>query len=260
MVTQTRLPISMIGALKEEQILGLRFCDIEWNLPFPEPYEDLIDQVVLECASKGVLLNLKFFVAKEWLCPENSTAIGIPFYLMHPKLLHLEQKLKSNGFKKNSTPEGSTRKEFLQLLRHEIGHAFDHAYQISSRKSFRRLFGSPDKFYAPEFYFPTMNSKDFVEHLPGHYAQAHPLEDFAETFAVWLSPKSNWRQVYRNRPKALAKLEFIDKQVFLSERLPTTKTLPPLGQTQKSILTLSTHYKRQLRLLDKITTHVNMNR
>ena len=36
----------------------------------------------------------------------------------------------------------------------------------------------------------------------GAYAASHPEEDFAETFAVWLTPRSNWRQSFpgRNRP------------------------------------------------------------
>src|SRR5947209_6361568 len=54
----------------------------------------------------------------------------------------------------------------------------------------------------------------FVRHLVHHqygrtYAQKHPDEDFAETFAVWLTPRSGWRRVYRNWP-ALRKLQFVD--------------------------------------------------
>ena len=47
-------------------------------------------------------------------------------------------------------------------------------------------------------------------HLPAWYAQAHPAEDFAETFAVWLTPRSQWRRRYRGWP-ALQKLEYIDE-------------------------------------------------
>ena len=46
--------------------------------------------------------------------------------------------------------------------------------------------------------------------LEGWYAQSHPVEDFAETFAVWLAPRSNWRAQYENWP-ALRKVEYIDR-------------------------------------------------
>ena len=48
-----------------------------------------------------------------------------------------------------------------------------------------------------------------MRHLPNWYAQAHPDEDFAETFAVWLAePPEEWRRRYRGW-KALEKLEFV---------------------------------------------------
>ncbi len=51
--------------------------------------------------------------------------------------------------------------------------------------------------------------KSFVRHLPNWYAQAHPDEDFAETFAVWLgAPEREWRARYRGW-KALEKLEYV---------------------------------------------------
>ena len=83
-------------------------------------------------------------------------------------------------------------------MRHECGHAIDHAYRFSSREDWRAIFGSPEAEYAPETYQPRPYSKGFVRHLPNWYAQAHPDEDFAETFAVWLSMKpEEWREQYR---------------------------------------------------------------
>ena len=52
-------------------------------------------------------------------------------------------------------------------------------------------------------------SKSFVLHLDSWYAQSHPDEDFAETFAVWLNPDSDWRTRYADWP-ALKKLEYMD--------------------------------------------------
>ncbi len=47
-------------------------------------------------------------------------------------------------------------------------------------------------------------------HLDSWYAQSHPDEDFAETFAVWLTPDSDWRSRYAGWP-ALRKLEYMDR-------------------------------------------------
>jgi hypothetical protein len=48
--------------------------------------------------------------------------------------------------------------------------------------------------------------------LPGWYAQRHPDDDFAETFAVWLTPNSEWKKRYSNTP-ALVKLLYVDEMV-----------------------------------------------
>jgi hypothetical protein len=60
-----------------------------------------------------------------------------------------------------------------------------------------------------------------VRHLPGWYAQKHPDEDWAETFAVWMTPKRDWRAEYAAWPEALAKLEYCDQRMKeLSTRDP----------------------------------------
>jgi len=46
--------------------------------------------------------------------------------------------------------------------------------------------------------------------LDDWYAQSHPDEDFAETFAVWLTPEVDWRQRYTGW-KALQKIEYVDE-------------------------------------------------
>ena len=61
----------------------------------------------------------------------------------------------------------------------------------------------------PDYYTPKPYSKSFVLHLDSWYAQSHPDEDFAETFAVWLYPQSDWRDRYADWP-AVKKLEYMD--------------------------------------------------
>jgi hypothetical protein len=61
----------------------------------------------------------------------------------------------------------------------------------------------------PLYYRPNPASR-LVQHLRLWYAQSHPDEDFAETFAVWLTPRSNWRKRYEGWP-ALKKLQYVDE-------------------------------------------------
>ena len=68
----------------------------------------------------------------------------------------------------------------------------------------QQLFGPSSQRY-PRYYRPNPASKNFVQHLRLWYAQSHPDEDFAETFAVWLTPRANWRKRYAGWP-ALKKL------------------------------------------------------
>ena len=104
--------------------------------------------------------------------------------------------------------EGAGEAECRRILRHEAGHAIDDAYALSRRKRYRDLFGDPEAPY-PNSYRPRPESRDYVINLANWYAQAHPVEDFAETFAIWLNPHIDWRRDYMDWP-ALEKLEFVD--------------------------------------------------
>ena len=83
----------------------------------------------------------------------------------------------------------------MKILRHEAGHAIDNAYKLRQRRRRQQMFG-PSYMQYPEYYTPKPYSKSFVLHLDSWYAQSHPDEDFAETFAVWLTPESDWRARY----------------------------------------------------------------
>ena len=188
--------------LKDEELLRLRICDLGVRLEQSE-LEPRVGQFYAELAARGVSLRPDCYLGDEWFSPEGVPAIAIPFYLAHPRLktLELHQMLEV---------EGGTAEWCQMLLRHECGHALDHAYRFSSRKDWQTVFGSPETEYTPETYRPRPYSKSFVRHLPNWYAQAHPDEDFAETFAVWLAtPPDEWRQRYHGW-KALEKLEYVD--------------------------------------------------
>jgi hypothetical protein len=67
--------------------------------------------------------------------------------------------------------------------------------------------------------------------MEGWYAQKHPDEDFAETFAVWLTPRSRWRTRYRGWP-ALRKLRYVDR---MARALRDTRPLVRLASTDLTV-------------------------
>jgi Putative zinc-binding metallo-peptidase len=187
--------------LKDDELLQKRICDLGVRIPGSE-LEGRVAQLYDELAARGLAFRPACYLGDEWFSPAGVPDIAIPFYLAHPRLktLEIHQMLQVEG----GTPEWC-----LQLLRHESGHAIDHAYRFSSRDDWRAAFGSPEAEYTPETYQPRPYSKGFVRNLPNWYAQAHPDEDFAETFAVWLSlTPEQWREQYRGW-KALDKLELV---------------------------------------------------
>lgn len=142
------------------------------------------------------------WLSDEWFSPDGVPGIAIPFFLAHPRLKRLEREFMLEV-------EGSARGQCLKLLRHEAGHALLNAYQLHRRRDWQRHFGRSSTKY-PDTYLPRPYSKRYVLHLDNWYAQSHPHEDWAETFAVWLKPGSDWRRRYRGWP-ALRKLEYVDQ-------------------------------------------------
>jgi hypothetical protein len=82
-----------------------------------------------------------------------------------------------------------------------------------------------------------------VRHLELGYAQAHPDEDFAETFAVWLDPRSDWRKRYADWP-ALEKLEYMDTLMAeVSDRRPLLSNRRQPYELAKMERSLRLHYR-----------------
>jgi hypothetical protein len=163
--------------------------------------EELIAQLYRELERAGISIKPRTYLSDGWGCPNRVPVIGIPFYLVDLKLCNLKGQL--TGIE----AEGDA--EVMMILRHEAGHAFNYAYRIYNEPEWRELFG---RFSLPykERYRVLPFSARFVRHLPGWYVQKHPDDDFAETFAVWLTPGSDWQKRYADTP-ALAKLLYVDK-------------------------------------------------
>jgi hypothetical protein len=140
--------------------------------------------------------------------------------------------------------EGGTKEWCLRILRHEAGHAIDTAYRLYRRRHWQAAFGKSSAPY-PEHYSPRPYSKSYVQHLDSWYAQSHPAEDFAETFAVWLKPRSRWRTQYDGWP-ALKKLEYVDKVMNeIRERKPLVVSRKHLDPARRIRKTLREHYEEK---------------
>jgi len=172
--------------------------------------EPLVEAFRGELAAVGLArLQPRFYLSTEWGVPFGTIAVAIPFYLARPELakLHVER---------TGMIEGFDSAEFLRYLRHEMGHVVNYAYKLYERRQWVQAFGAITQPYVEE-YRPQPFSRRFVRHLPGWYAQKHPDEDWAETFAVWMTPaaeaKHEWRVEYADKPTALAKLALCDALV-----------------------------------------------
>ena len=139
--------------------------------------------------------------------------------------------------------EGGTKNWFMKLLRHESGHCFDHGYHFSDTDEWQNLFGDPSQEYSPDHYTHNKSSKEFVANLGSGYGQAHPDEDFSETFAVVLNPKSNWRFHYRSKPIALKKLMYVESLIRqYGQDIPTNIERSEMCAARKMRQTLHRYY------------------
>src|SRR6188474_2150916 len=221
--------------LDDDGLLELRMADLP--LAIQGTLAQRTEQLRGELHARGLAFPLHFYLSDEWFTPDGTSAIAIPFYLAHPRLSKLEEA-------QMLEVEGGEHEWCMRILRHEAGHAIDNAFRLRLRRQRRDVFGSPTVPY-PEFYTPRPYSKSFVRHLDAWYAQSHPDEDFAETFAVWLTPQSEWRRRYSGWP-ALRKLEYVDKvmrQVDSRPPLETSRARPyALSVLRK---TLRAHYAQR---------------
>jgi hypothetical protein len=230
-----RLSPSEWADWSDERLLDLRLSDLDLRIK-GSSLEPLIAQVRREVTDRGLRFRPHFWLSDEWFSPDGVPGVAIPFFLAHPRLARLEQS-------QMLEVEGGTPEWCLRILRHEVGHAVENAYGLRRLRRRRQLFGLSSQKY-PQFYTPKPYSKSFVLHLDSWYAQSHPDEDFAETFAVWLTPGSDWEHRYQGW-KALQKLEYMDELMKqIAGRPPLVTNGIRVEALSSSRKTLREHYER----------------
>jgi len=193
-----------------------------------------IAQLYDELARRDIDFRPHFWLSDDWYCPDDVPGVALPFFLAHSRLRRLEKQFLLEV-------EGGTRDWCMKLLRHETGHALLNAYKLQHRRDWKQHFGRPSAHY-PDTYLPHPYSKRFVLNLPLWYAQAHPHEDWAETFAVWLRPHFDWRRRYRSWP-ALRKLEYVDRLIEeIRDRKPRLRNRSEVYPVNKMRMTLREYY------------------
>lgn len=222
-----------------QRLLQRRICDLKLRIK-GSPLEPYIRQLKRELAAKGVNYAPSFYLTDTWGCPDKVPAIGIPFYLASLPLGRIEEELTG------SLEDGQM---IMQFLRHEVGHAINYAFKLWKEPGWRATFGSFSKPYRDAF-SPNPWSRRFVRHICScpyryTYAQKHPDEDFAETFAVWLTPRSGWRRKYRDWP-AIQKLKYVDRLMrHVGDEQPKCKRGRLVKPVSRLTLPLAEHYRRQ---------------
>ncbi|MGC4028889.1 MAG: putative zinc-binding metallopeptidase [Steroidobacteraceae bacterium] len=224
--------------LSDAELLQMRFCDLKLRFAGSKLERRLKKRLYHELERRGIGFRPHMWLAEEWFSPDGVPGIAVPFYLAHPRLLRLERQMMRQV-------EGGNSNWMMRILRHEAGHAIDTAWRLRHRARCREVFG-PASLPYPERYQARPGSRRYVRHLGEWYAQSHPTEDFAETFAVWLKPNSDWRRSYAFWP-ARRKLQLMDELMeevrTTAPRVRSRRFVEPLSENRR---TLAEHYEEKL--------------
>lgn len=202
------------------ELLPLRIRELGLKLE-GSPVEKFVQQLCRELEAKGLQhFRPACYLTDQWGCPSGEPVIGIPFYLADRRLRAIE----------DSVNDIEDEREIMMYMRHEAGHAFNYAYELYKTQEWRELFGPFRRPYRDNYRFVPF-SRQYVRHIAGWYAQKHPDEDFAETFAVWLTPRSKWREKYKGWA-AMEKLRYVDR---LAHELADKPPVRAVGQTDFTV-------------------------
>jgi hypothetical protein len=239
-----RRPAPWWEDLTDEELLDVRMCDLGLRIAGSE-LEDRLSRLYAELARAGLRRFQPYaWLSTSWFTPHGCTGFAVPFYLAHQRLIRIERWQIGEA-------EGASREGCLRLMRHETAHCLDHAYRLHRRAPWRATFGPFSRAYRAS-YVPKPGSRHFVVNLDYWYAQSHPGEDWAETFAVWLRPGSRWRSRYRGWP-ALRKLQYVQALAAeLADQPPLVRTRERVDALPELRHTLREHYRRKRRRWERV--------
>lgn len=234
--TKRRRASALWSGLSDADLLQWRFRDLRLNRDNRYIGPD-VEDLYRTLERRGIRFRPHVWLSTEWFSPDGIPGIAIPFFAAHPRLAQLERRMRGEA-------EGGNRRSRRRILRHEAGHALDTAFGLRRRSDWRAVFGRSSKPY-PSTYAARPASRRYVQYLGHWYAQSHPTEDFAETFAVWLQPKARWRREYAGWP-ALEKLEYVDSLMSeIAGRRARNSDRTVVASLTKNHRTLREHYRRQ---------------
>jgi hypothetical protein len=224
--------------LSDEELLDMRLCELGLRIG-GSPVEQHVERLYRDLEARGIDFRPHCWIAEQWFSPDGVPGFAVPFYILHPRLKVLQRRFMGEV-------EGGNARSLMRILRHEAGHAIDTAYRLRRRRKWREIFGYASTPY-PQHYRPRRGSRRFVQHLENWYAQSHPTEDFAETLAVWLTPRSNWRSRYAGWP-AIHKLNYVDELMReISGKAPVLRSRHQVEPLRHARRTLREHYRRMVR-------------
>jgi hypothetical protein len=225
----TALQFELNWETERYALLNTRVCDLELNFEDTLLYR-CINKLYDEFARKKIAFKPPYYftcAGDEWGCPDRVPIMGFPFHLADNRLVRIEREM---GYTRYD------RDDLMILLRHEAGHAVNYAYELYDEPEWRDIFGDFYATYPTNFRYKfNPFSKSYVKSQgePKYYAQAHPDEDFAETFAVWLTPRSNWKTIYKKWP-SIKKLEYVDRVMKRLRGKKAHLTMGPLDSPYHS--------------------------
>ena len=230
------------ASLSDQELLERRISELGLRIE-GTALEPLIRQLYDELSAHGLAFYPPVHIGDEWFVPVGMPAIFVPFFLVHDRLRALERTMMLEV-------EGGTTEWFMKLMRHEAAHAYAYAYQLPRKKKWRQIFGRTSREETPDSYRPRPFSRSYVVNLDDWYAQSHPDEDFAETFAVWLTPGLDWRTRYAGW-KALRKLEYVDELMrSLAGKSPVHAPKYRVAEYNCLNVKLKTYYARKRKVYE----------
>lgn len=234
--SKRKITLCDLDRMDREELLSTRICDLPLTLKNTW-VEDCISKLHTELENKNILLKPHVWISDDWFSPDGIPGFAVPFFILHRRLINLEIEMVGEA-------EGGDRDWCMMLMRHETGHCIDNAFHLRKNKTRQLLFGLTSTPY-PESYKPNIRSSQYVRHLDGHYAQAHPDEDWAETFAVWLTPRSAWKKVYADWP-AIKKLNHLNEMMEnIQGKKAIVRNRKKMDEASQNKMTLGDFYREK---------------